>query len=228
MTTFLGFALSALLAPSVFAATLITNGACPVPVGWAAGGETVAAGYLTDTLGTAGNYNNAVNGCNVLITFNSNGSITTTNPNGAGFYDSGSDDNLVGIVNNSGHAISSVFLSSVSTDIFGFDGDGICTSGGTLTFAQNSGAPAAGACGGVTDPNGYGGPGVTYSGINGAKTQGTVNFAGGIANSGSAWFSLEGPVALDLTVNAPEPGTLTLVGAGCLALGFFRRRRLAK
>jgi len=227
MTTFLGFALSALLAPSVFAATLFQT--CPVPVGWGAGGETVAASYLTDTGGTGPNYNNATAACNVLITFNSNGSVTTTNPNGAGFYDSGTDDNLVGIVNNSGHSISSVVLSSASTDIFGFEGDGICTSGGTLTFAQTSGAPAAGACTGATDPNGYGGPGVTYSGINGAATLGTVNFAGGIASGGAGWFSLEGPVALDLVVNpTPEPGTLTLVGAGCLALGFFRRRRLAK
>jgi hypothetical protein len=162
-----------------------------------------------------------------LITFEANGSIVTTNPNANGYYDSGGDDNLVGVINDTGKAISSLTLSSVLTDIFGFDGDGICGGPG-YTFSA-SGTGGANACSGATDPNGYGGPGVTYSGINGSDTAGTVDFAGGIgANGGTAFFSLEGPVALDLTVNGavPEPSSYLLFGTGLLCLFMFARRKL--
>ena len=150
----------------------------------------------------------------MVITFNSNGSIVTTNPNTTGFYDSGGDDNLVGIVNNTGKSISSIFLTS-GIDIFGFDGDGVC-----------SGSPTTPAgCAGATDPSGYAPAGVTFSGINGTLTAGDVNFAGGIAaNGGSAWFSLEGPVGLNQNPTVPEPATLSLLGASLLALSLTRKR----
>ena len=159
--------------------------------------------------------------CNVLITFGSGGAITTTNPNSTGYYDSGFEDNLVGIVNNSGHVINSINLSSATQDIYGFDGDGVC--GGGFTFL-GGGNP----CAGATDPNGYGGPGVTFSGIHNANMSGTVNFAGGIADGGTAWFSLEGPTGLNHGGNptVPEPTTSSLLGGG-LALLFLLRKRFA-
>jgi len=165
--------------------------------------------------------------CNVLITFNANGSITTTNPNAAVSYDGGLDDNLVGIVNNTGSAISSVHLSSAVDDIFGFDEDGICTvyGGGNYSFSSG-GTGGSGACSGASQGSseGYAPAGVTFSGINGADTAGTVNFAGGIgANGGTAFFSLEGPVDLNLQVNSavPEPKQSSAVryrsfGSGCI------------
>ena len=96
----------------------------------------VFPGYGNDTLGpefllTVGP------GGSTSITLNP---IYTTDP---GTYD-GSDDTYIGVINNSGGTVSSITLSS-TTDIFGFDGDGIST-------------PRFGAPGNSTDSTGYGGP----------------------------------------------------------------------
>ncbi|MFY9852866.1 MAG: PEP-CTERM sorting domain-containing protein [Terracidiphilus sp.] len=211
-------------APAFAAAFATTSNPCPTPTGGSSGGEALDSGYLSDITSTGGAT------CNDLIVFESNGSIVTTNPNPNGFYDAGGDDNLVGIINDTGSPINSIDLSSASTDIFGFDGDGICgTTGGGYTFSA-SGTGGATACSGATDPNGYGGPGVTYSGINVSDTAGVVNFAGGIAaGGGTSFFSLEGPVALDLTVTSgatPEPSSYLLFGTGLLGLFFLVRRKL--
>lgn len=187
----------------------------------------VANGPLADALYTSAT--SPGNGCNVIITFNANGSITTTVPNGNP-YD-GTEDTLVGVVNNTGSAISSFVL--VGTDpltpqLFAFEGDGACDGLGDYESLS--------ACTGATDPTGYGGPGVTFTGINTdpsgstpavpactlatSCTTGTVNFAPGIAaNGGTAWFSLEEPPSLNLTVSAPtttstpEPSSLWLLVA---------------
>jgi hypothetical protein len=188
---------------------------CPVLNGGSTvGGGVLSSTYLADQIGQ----NNE--GCNVLITFASNGSIGTTNPNAAPSYDSGGDDNLVGILNNTGSTIFSINLSSSSQDIFGFDGDGACQTGG---YTVNGLAPCS-----SEDASEYGPASVTFTNINAADSSGTVNFAGGIAAGSSAFFALEGPVDVNLVVtsSAPEPSSLMLLGTGILGLGGMVRRKL--
>jgi hypothetical protein len=132
-------------------------------------------------------------GCQFLITINSGGSLSVaqdTNAPNNGPYD-GSEDTMVGVVNNSGGPVSSITLSS-STDIFGFDDDGPC----------NALAPFATGC--SSDPSGYGGPGVFFSGINTAGTAGTVVFTPPLANGASAWFGLEGALTAS-QIGTPAP-----------------------
>jgi N-acetylmuramoyl-L-alanine amidase len=110
--------------------------------------------------------------CAVLITINPNGSLSTqiksTQP-----YD-GSDDMLVGVLNKSGATVFGISLSG--SDIFGFDGDGLCTYI-TCTWPN---------------PTGYEGPNMSFSPTN--SDSGIVNFTGtGLANGGFVYFSLESP-----------------------------------
>jgi len=121
---------------------------------------------------------------------------------------------MVGVINNTSAPITSLTLTATTTP-FEFDGDGACDP--TWTFA--GGNP----CG--TTTSGYGHQGVTYSGIAANFDTGTVNFAGGIAAGGSNWFSLEGPVDLNLGVNVPEPTSIFLLGTVLAGLTWDIRRR---
>jgi hypothetical protein len=158
----------------------------------------------------------ATAGCDIVITVTNSGTTIAAGPSigiANGTYD-GSDDTLVGIVNNSSNPFSSINLSS-STDIFGFEGDGIDTFGVT---------------GNSSDTSGYGGPDSFFTGINSAETSGTVDFVTPLAaNGGSTYFSLEEaltPSQITVGGSTPEPSTLLLFGTGALGLAGALRRRI--
>ncbi len=157
----------------------------------------------------------AATDCNILLTVNPDGSLTASAGASPGTYD-GSDDVLVGIVNNSSSVVNSVTLSSPGIDIFGFDSDGINTYG----------AP-----GNSTDNTGYGGPLSYFSNISSNSSSGVVNFLGGLAaNGGTTYFSLEEAITFSqitgTTGATPEPGTWVMLGTGALGLAGSLRRRI--
>jgi len=156
----------------------------------------VRASYLANQDGRANE------GCTVLITLNADGSITTTTPNPAFSYENGDDDNMIGVVNNTGNTISSLQLSSATAPIFGFDGDGIC--GGPPGWIFSALGPKPN-CTSVADPHRYGQGPITFTVTNPYK--GIVNFGNGnLAPGTSTFFSLEGGnIAAGLQVKIPDP-----------------------
>jgi hypothetical protein len=139
-------------------------------------------------------------GCGAVITI-TNGASTLT-ATGQGPYD-GSDDTLIGVINNSTVPISSIQLTS-GNNIFGFDGDGI---NGYLNIPNNA-----------KDTTGYGGPNAYFTNINSSGTVGTVNFITPIAPGKTDYFSLENALtsgsackaALDNAVPKPAGGSTSI------------------
>ena len=202
-----GVTLLVLGATAAFATPV--TAACPVLNGGSAAGNNPLPAYVAAAGTGVGS-----TGCNVLITFKADGSIVTTNPNSAIAFETGADDNMVGIVNLTSHAITSVTLSG-TTGIFDFENDGACFPSWTFLGGNPCGTATAS----------YARSGITFSVVD--SNHGTVNFGGGgIPSGGADWFSLEGPVDLNLRVGGtPEPASFGLVAVALLGLGFRLRSR---
>jgi RHS repeat-associated protein len=122
--------------------------------------------------------------CAVLVTVTDSGTQVQSDASQGPF--DGVEDTLIGVQNNSGGTIGSLVLSA-NTDLFGFDGDGLCSgvnSGGKTPFYP----PPTGCPFGSTR---YEGPGTSFSNINPSATGGVVNFTSGLAPGASTYFSLE-------------------------------------
>jgi hypothetical protein len=151
-------------------------------------------------------------GCNVLITINADRTSTITIKDPTPYENS--EDILVGVQNNSSTSVPSVALTGV--DIFGLDGDGICTfsfpgDGYCLTNA------AGGSSVGGTDPYDYQGPTSTFSNFS-TGNSGTVNFNPPVAAGGSTYFSLEGTPSGSLGVTVAPGGSGTVIGTPTISV----------
>src|SRR3984893_11213757 len=168
-------------------------------------GGTFLAGVASAQCPSVGNDT----GCGAVITITTTGAQPPVKSS-QGLYD-GSDDTLVGVVNNipactggnstsaCGISIYSIDLTS-GTNIFSFDGNGI-----------NS--PPFNVPGNAKDNTGYGGPNAYFTNINSAGTSGRVNFITPIPPGGSSYFSLENVLTASsactniLNNSVPKPPT---------------------
>jgi hypothetical protein len=156
-----------------------------------------------------------------LIVFNADGTISVYHDANVPVYD-GTEDTLIGALNNSSSSVSSTHLTS-SLTAFGFDGDGIDT------YTHGSGTSN----GSDTSDGGYGGPISFFTNIAANQMSGDVNFLGGLAPGASTYFSLEENLnggTIIVGSAAPEPATVVLVVTGlgmCAGYRAVRRRKVA-
>ncbi len=148
----------------------------------------------------------------IIITFNANGSITTSGTDTPYV----TEDEYIEIVNNTSSNIKSLNLvtpTGAPIGIFAFDSDGIDNYGGGTN---------------ALDHTGYGGGDAYFTNISPGDLTGTVNFLGTGINGagGEGYFSLEGIIALNQgIIQTPEPASIAILGMGLAGLTLMRRRK---
>ena len=152
-------ALSVLASSSMVAATLVVSASTPARAAVPGPPFTQCPAVGRDT------------SCGIVIEVTDAGAQVLSDPS-QGPYD-GVEDTLVGVVNDSSHPIDALALRS-TTNLFGFEGDGICSYGV--------------GCSGTT---GYEGPNTLFSDVSADASSGLVNFPAGLASGASTYFSLE-------------------------------------
>jgi hypothetical protein len=146
--------------------------------------------------------------CEILIVINQQGGVESYVDPTQRSYE-GANDYLVGVQNSSSATVPSITLRG--SDLFGFNGDGLC-SGENQTEEEGFVAPPAGCPFG---PTGYEGPNTSFSNykVEDAERnadEGAVNFLGGALEPGnSAYFSLESLPEVRCSETACEPTGLS-------------------
>jgi hypothetical protein len=227
-----GLALPFGTAAPAFATLTLVSGSGPATITPNAYGPTAAqASTANFALGPNLQFDgkNTQSEVNILVVINADGSLSLYADSSVQPYDTppatGTEDVLLGVVNKSSSAFSSSFqLSNTKVDIYGFDSDGIdgylvssATSGNTKDTSDSNKALR------------YGGPITYFTGINGAKTSGTINFQSAIAAGASTYFSLEGdPAGVTGGIQlgpVPEPATMFKGAVGALVMGGYGWRK---
>jgi RHS repeat-associated protein len=130
-------------------------------------------------------------GCALLVDVTDSG-VTILQDASQGPYD-GVEDTLIGVSNQSSKDLGHLSLGS-NTDMFGFDGDGICS----FEYVIDPGCPFG--------PTGYEGPGTSFGEISIDTSSGVVNFSPPVAPGGTRYFSLEEPLSASTVVSGgPSP-----------------------
>jgi len=176
-------------------------------------------------------------GCQFLIVASNAGTVIDSDAS-QGAYE-GSDDSLIGILNNSSDPITSIPLSAPGSSLFSFDGDGMCDVfeeiGETAPLpigCQEIGSPAGTPCDPSVGPcaypsapgepgadpdaytgsnqNGYEGPTTYFTNVSTDASSGVVNFSPALQPGQSTYFSLEEPPVNTLAAGGgPTGGTFT-------------------
>jgi hypothetical protein len=148
--------------------------------------------------------------CEILLVVNADNTVSVVGDPSVGTFD-GSDDTLVGIINDSTAAVKAVTVSGPGSDLSGFDGDGIC-SGDYGAWTGSTGCPYG--------PKGYEGPGTSFVTDPSLPDSAEVDFAGGLAPGKTAYFSLEGALtSAQLTAREGGLATFTISGSDNSTVG---------
>lgn len=189
-----------------------------------------SAGTICPTF--VGNPISGTTGCDVVFTIGTGGSVTVTFPSTVAYEFS--EDQLVGIINNSGSAITSLSISGPSADdLFGFDFDGVCDGDYITITGCGSGTPSS-------DVSGYAPAGYVFGAVttSGGIDTALLTFPSIAGNGGTGFFSLEGAPSAAGGIGGsvggtgvPEPSSFLLTGIGLfclLGLTFFRRPNVSQ
>lgn len=133
--------------------------------------------------------------CGLLIEITDSGAVVYGDPS-QGPYDS-VEDTLIGVINDSTKTMGALALTS-STDLFGFDGDGLC-----IYIACGWAAPTT-----------YEGPNTSFSDVSADYSSGVVNFPAGLAPGGSTYFSLEEALSTSNVTTGSGQSAVTALEVG--------------